>query len=229
MPTRSLPDEEYRQTFVGESTGGEPSAIHKAALERALDLRKFEIELYWARAAYFWTFIAAALAGFVAIQAINSDSREFASVLLCNLGIAFSTAWVCANRGSKHWQENWEHHVDMLEDKIQGPLYKTILTRGHPRTWSERAVHALTGPSELSVSKINQLLSVYILAVWVGLLVHALPPFSLIGRIAWPYAFMSLGTGLLCIAFFTLGKTYKGGYWHKGTIRTSKIQAASPE
>ena len=34
------------------------------ALAYALDIRKFEIELYWKRATYFWGFIAAAFAGY---------------------------------------------------------------------------------------------------------------------------------------------------------------------
>jgi hypothetical protein len=38
------------------------------ALKYAHDIRKFEIELYWKRAAYFWTFIGAAFAGYFVIQ-----------------------------------------------------------------------------------------------------------------------------------------------------------------
>ena len=47
----------------------EQSASIKPALDRqrryiALDIRKFEIDLYWKRAAYFWTFIAAAFGAY---------------------------------------------------------------------------------------------------------------------------------------------------------------------
>ena len=35
--------------------------ILKEALKQAYEIRKFEIELYWKRATYFWTFIGAAL------------------------------------------------------------------------------------------------------------------------------------------------------------------------
>jgi hypothetical protein len=38
----------------------------KKALDIALDTRKFEISLYWQRAAYFWALIAAAFAGYFA-------------------------------------------------------------------------------------------------------------------------------------------------------------------
>ena len=60
MPTNPYSDEEYRNEFLADKE------IRTKALERALDIRKFEIDLYWKRAAYFWTFIAATLAGFIA-------------------------------------------------------------------------------------------------------------------------------------------------------------------
>ena len=37
-------------------------------LEKALDIRKFEIELYWNRSKYFWTFIGVTFGGFFALQ-----------------------------------------------------------------------------------------------------------------------------------------------------------------
>ena len=44
-------------------------------------------------------------------------------VLAC-LGFIFSVAWILVNKGSKHWQENWENHIDLLEDSVTGPLHK---------------------------------------------------------------------------------------------------------
>jgi lipopolysaccharide export LptBFGC system permease protein LptF len=52
---------EYLELYSGNQT---KSKKHIDALNHALDIRKFEIELYWKRAAYFWTFIAAAFAGY---------------------------------------------------------------------------------------------------------------------------------------------------------------------
>ena len=92
------------------------------------------------------------------------------SVLLASLGIVFSFGWLCVNRGSKFWQENWEYHVDMLENKINGPLYKVVMTRGKPSNRKESFVHLLTGPSPISVSKINQLISLFVTLMWFGLL-----------------------------------------------------------
>jgi hypothetical protein len=45
---------EYLKLFSGKQTADDKQ---KDALKHALDIRKFEIELYWKRAAYFWTFI----------------------------------------------------------------------------------------------------------------------------------------------------------------------------
>lgn len=221
MPTSKLSDAEYKARFT--QGGGDSSSVNAKALERALDIRKFEIDLYWKRATYFWTFIAATLAGFVAIQASNSIHKTDLAVLLCNLGIVFSVAWLCVNRGSKYWQENWEYHVDMLEDNVHGPLYKVVLTRNTPKGAGEHLRHLLTGPSPISVSKINQLISLFITLAWITLLIYSLPEFRVSGTINWFYLAMSSLAMLTCVAFFTVGRTYGGGYWHSATIRTSSI------
>lgn len=48
---------------LGMGTTPNPKRL-KSALATALDIRKYEIDLYWRRAAYFWTFIAAAFVAF---------------------------------------------------------------------------------------------------------------------------------------------------------------------
>ena len=104
--------------------------LARRALQNAHDIRKFEIEMYWKRATYFWTFIAAALAAYGAIQlGQNVTARAHLFVVVGTLGFVFSFSWWCVNRGSKFWQENWEDHVDLLEDQTTGPLYKTVVTR----------------------------------------------------------------------------------------------------
>jgi hypothetical protein len=128
------------------------------ALAQAHDVRKFEIDLYWKRAAYFWTFIAAAFAGYVLVQ---KDTHDFkiAYTIAC-LGFIFSLAWYLVNRGSGAWQRNWEAHVDLLEDEVMGPLHKTVIKR---RSYDLRD---LAGPYAFSPSRINQLLSLIVTIVW---------------------------------------------------------------
>lgn len=162
---KSIRQEDYENDFSLSDNKDKRSK----ALEYALDIRKFEIELYWKRATYFWTFIGAALASYAVIQRIQDDNeKQFLSVLVSTLGLVFSFAWYCVNRGSKYWQENWENHVDLLEDSIIGPLYKTVIGRPHRSDHPLKSL--LVGPANFSVSKINQLVSVFVTIIW-GLLV----------------------------------------------------------
>jgi hypothetical protein len=157
--------ERYRKRFPdGDSEFGK--TIRGVALKHALDIRKFEIDLYWKRATYFWAFIAAAFAGYIALQR-TSDGASPSDVLsfsvLC-VGFAFSIGWCLVNLGSKAWQENWELHVDFLENEFMGPLYKTVMSRPSSGMF----------PKFYSPSKINQLLSTFVALLWFFLMARAL-------------------------------------------------------
>lgn len=135
--------------------------VKTKALEVAMDIRKFEIDLYWKRAAYFWAFIAATFAGYFALLGSNVGNEHQDILFLLNcLGLSFSVSWFFVNRGSKFWQENWEKHIDMLEDEIVGPLYKTTVATNYK--WLQ-----LNAPYKYSVSKINQLLSLFTVVIWI--------------------------------------------------------------
>jgi hypothetical protein len=195
------------------------------ALERALDIRKFEIELYWKRATYFWTFIAVTLAGYAAVQASDAiaEKKDLSVVLSC-LGVLFSVGWHCVNRGSKQWQENWENHVDMLEDGVIGPLYKTILRRRPPENLNEHFINAITGPWPVSVSGINQIISIYVVLLWLVLLYKSLAPFSRNAPINCTYTILVGGTALACIGFVTVARTHIGPHGHIADRRESHIK-----
>jgi hypothetical protein len=182
------------------------------ALDRALDIRKFEIELYWKRATYFWTFIAATFAGYGAVQASNMKDRSRTDllVILSCLGLVFSVGWVLVNKGSKLWQENWENHVDLLEDDVTGPLYKIVLIRPQPEGAYERTKLVLTGPARFSVSRINQIISLFVTVVWGLLLWTALPPLSWAAKVDGLYIGLLIVTFLACLAFFVYGRTSLG-------------------
>jgi hypothetical protein len=193
--TRKRPDQvepihqsEYEEAFGIKCDGnGNEDSKQKRAHNLALDIRKFEIDLYWKRAGYFWTFIAATLAGFMLVQKDTTPNAnsEYLSIVLGCVGFIFSFAWYCVNKGSKQWQENWENHVDLLEDSMVGPLYKIVTSRPSieepwwkPKGAYKRSEVLLTGPSAFSVSKINQIVSLFVAALWVALVVHVLPPFD---------------------------------------------------
>lgn len=215
MTTEEITPEEYADAFKDKEA---------EALRQALDIRKFEIELYWKRATYFWTFIGATMAGFLAVQASSAQNKQDLAVILSCLGMVFSFAWVCVNRGSKFWQENWEKHVDVLEDKVTGPLYKIVMSRNTTRKLSEKAVHLVTGPSSISVSKVNQIISLYVFILWVCLLVYSLPAFDLEKPIDWFYVVLLSLSIASCVLFLWLGRSYGGGYFHTARLRKSRVK-----
>ena len=142
--------EEYERLFPS----GE---IRAAALERAHTIRQFEIELYWKRATYFWTIIAVAFAGFFACQNVGND---FGASFVASIGMVLGTAWYVVNRGGNAWHHNWEQHVDLLEDEVTGPLYKTLLNRKKYKFWR------LTDPYPFSPSRANALVSIFVMLGW---------------------------------------------------------------
>lgn len=141
------------------------SQIYRAALEVALDTRKFEIGLYWQRTRYFFDAFLA-LGGFSLILALlglcGKVEQDLIYTLLITVecvGIVAAFAWVCANRGSKYWQVNWEQYVDKLGENFIGPLFQHPID---PTSNNEK---------RYSVSKVNLTLSWYIFGVWIAILV----------------------------------------------------------
>ncbi|WP_144559536.1 RipA family octameric membrane protein [Shouchella miscanthi] len=133
------------------------------ALNYALDIRKFEIELYWKRATYFWTFLAATFAGYFLLVSSERDmSSSIYVVILSCIGSVFAYSWWKVNEGSKTWQDNWERQVDLFEDDVLGLLYKSLIIKNNT-------------PKFYSVSKINLNLSKNIFRIWLGLvIVHSI-------------------------------------------------------
>ncbi len=156
----------YDHFKVENETGtinGNCSDKSKNALKYAYDIHKFEIELYWKRASYFWVLIGAALVAYIAVVASDSGNykRELSVVISC-LGLVFSCAWLAVNKGSKFWQDHWENHVDMLEDEHIGPLYKIVFN-------NDKSFWNYDG-GRFSVSRINLAVSFYVMFLWIGLL-----------------------------------------------------------
>ncbi len=112
------------------------------ALARAYSLRSFEIEHHWKRATYFWGYQIAIFAalGFVAKSDFSSDFAPLVFVLpLLGTLTALANALVAA--GSKFWQENWEKHIDMLEDNVEGKLHKTVWNKNNTLSYSVSRVN----------------------------------------------------------------------------------------
>lgn len=119
----------------------EKEKIEKA-LNRAHEVRQFEIRLYWQRSLFFWGFILTFFTAFAAL--FDMEKREFteAGILvgLSVLGFFTTFAWYHIETGSKTWQKNWEYHIDFLESHVTGNLHKTII--GKPCDfWSLANIH----------------------------------------------------------------------------------------
>lgn len=147
---------ELRNRYIRtlEIPRGDPANGQEKALGRAYQLRTFEIEHYWKRATYFWGFQVAIFAafGFLWNEGAPSGWNPI-TLALSGLGVLTAFANSLSARGSKFWQQNWESHIDMLEDDIEGRLHKTVWL-GH-------------GKVSFSVSRINQALSDCFVGFWV--------------------------------------------------------------
>jgi len=186
---RPLSREEYYRELSGDD---EDRA--RRAFDRAWETRNFEIGLYWKRAAYFWAFIASAFVGYFAlVRAGNSSSNgggesPEAYLLVC-IGFTLSVAWLLTNRGSKAWQRHWEAHIDLLEDRFTGPLYKTV--------------HVT---KTFSVSKINEVVSGFFCLVWLMLGAKYLVDQDLLnfcsGKIDWVVLLSTVWAVLAVLAMF---------------------------
>ena len=136
----------------------------KAAFLRAHDIRKFEIELYWKRAGYFWLMQAAIFAALGLIWKAD-ETGELGLLPLGLAGIGFLTAvaaWF-ASEGSKFWQENWEKHIDQLEDEHEGALLKTVWIGEDGVRWSVSGTNGW----------LNIFFAIFWLSVFIGVLVDS--------------------------------------------------------
>jgi hypothetical protein len=155
-------DVEYLKSFGFSEVGSELVLRDREKLllayERAWQNRDFEINKFWSRAAYFWAFIAVEFGAYFALLTKADPHLKYVEAWLICVSTIFSVAWYFVILGSKRWQENWEAHIDMLENYVTGPLYKTIYYKG----------------TFYSVSKINEVLSVVVFIVWIGILASSL-------------------------------------------------------
>lgn len=210
MAKRITSPEEYQAAF-GEST------CRERTLQYALDIRKFEIELYWKRATYFWTLIAATFGGYFAL-ATYANTRPVMVFLVACIGLVLSTGWYLVNRGSKYWQANWERHVDSLEDEVVGPLYKTTISNEQfpwRRVWDGYPY---------SVSKVNQLISLFVVFIWGGLAISSFSGLTLPSSMAEVAPWILAATTILfIILLFTLGRGGSQGRSRPVDFRISEL------
>lgn len=166
-------DEYFKRVFENKN-------YKKKALDFAQDTRKFEIELFWQRGSYYWVFIAASFTAYFAMlsQFIKEDFltnlltlhffEKLVLLILSSVTYLFSFAWVLVNKGSKFWQKNWESHIDILEDDVNGKMYKVILNTHYKKKFSKSPFS--TKAFGYSVTSVTTCTSI-ILTIIAGLLV----------------------------------------------------------
>lgn len=157
----SLSDEAYYESFGLRKKGVKYKIKDKEKLEyaykKAWENRDFEINKFWSRAAYFWGFIVLTFGAYIS-DFTKQNRIEYIELYIVCMGLVFSVAWLFVIKGSKSWQENWEKHIDKLENYVSGPIYKIVYYKN----------------TIYSVSKINEILSFSVILLWCGILFNYL-------------------------------------------------------
>lgn len=123
---------------------------------KAIELRKFEIENFWKRTLFFWGIIAIIYAGY-----LKAELNEYAIVLPL-IGTLFNVIFSLSIRGSKYWQEHWETVSRLYENTFDYKLLQ-IDTKELIDSYNEPF---LTKPFRFSVSKLTMLISDLSAIVW---------------------------------------------------------------
>lgn len=159
----------------------------QSAYEKAWECRNFEINKFWSRATFFWAFITLTFSAygyiFTRSEEVLDKNIYMQFALLCILaGIALSVIWFESIKASKIWQENWESHIELLEDYISGPIYKSVIT--------DKKIFP-------SVSKLAQLVSVGVIVSWIIILIIQLTYW----KIELPLDWIQIITGIIFVVF----------------------------
>lgn len=220
---------EFRLTYPQDD-------LIQEAYRQAADIRKFEIELFWKRGTYYWAFILAAFtAHFALLGMLFSDCGKDFSVsgVYCLPGLSlfalaatalvcffFSFAWTLVNKGSKFWQNNWEAHLDMLENEVTGKLYQTYLNTNSDEfdgcPWTCKAYDYSVSKVTMVTSIALSLISAFLTALYIGILIGKywnIPflEYSSFAKLSLPIALLLLCCGILTL----IPEKVKGGNFDK--------------
>lgn len=142
----------------------------REAYDKAHDIRKFEIELYWKRTTYIWTVISALLTitGILLSQFFKDSNTSptqsndtffnlyYSILFLSSIGTLITIIAANMLKSSVYWQKNWEYHTNLLEPLFSGNIYSTHLNSNCKINKSHK----------LSISKTNTCFYILILFCW---------------------------------------------------------------
>lgn len=134
--------------------------ILKEAYDKAHVMRSFEIDLFWKRAGYCFTIIAAliALCGGLISAYIKEGEEKFLFVILfiSFVGVIFTILSEFMVSAGESWKKNWELHISMLEPLFSGHIYST---------------HLVSNRSRLSITRITSSFFLVMYACWLGIII----------------------------------------------------------
>lgn len=121
--------------------------ILKEAYDKAHSIRNTELDLFWKRATYCFTLIAAliTITGVLVSSYLKDpvDHRDqsilWIIISVSILGIVFTIMSNFITISGEYWKKNWEMHITMLEPLFSGNLYSTHLINSEYRTSIARA------------------------------------------------------------------------------------------
>lgn len=201
----------YKELLGFKEENDETKKKLEALLKKSWEIRDFEIELFWKRATYFSVIVGALLVAFYNTQDCkncNNLANIDYKLIISFLGCVSSFVWWLSNRGSKFWQENWEKHIDLLENEINnGDIYRLVLGKRN---------------NAFSVSKLNIYFSFVVFIAWITLyysLIFSISLFSAI-TIIQVFKILIIPTILLTI-YFRCKTSFKD---EKSFIKDSDIE-----
>ena len=180
-------DEIVEKTYA-EMTGLQdaPKASKNDVIENAFKIanecRNKEIDRFWTRGLYFWGFITASFAAYMAVfNASLKKDVDIAFSAICGMSVTskiilfvlsfvcfiFCLSWLLSQKGSKFWQKNWEKHIDYLEEEYIGKIFNSYLDTDNKNKFSRCLLSVK--PYRYSVSKISILCSMLITLCSFGL------------------------------------------------------------
>lgn len=181
------------------------------ALARAYDMLKFEMELYWKRATYFWGITAVAFTAYFIVSdpAKYTDRPEF-PIVVNSIGLIFSFALYLVNRGSKFWQNNWHFFILAIENLLGISIsqFKRI---------QQRHIFSPLGAYPFAFSSVHHITSLYITLIWVILYVRSVYKSVVI----WHVTFLLRPEGLVVV--LTLLAMGAMCYWGKSKFKDTKV------
>lgn len=148
--SKSKKRDKLLQTYLKTEIKEDKSLAEKL-LDRATHYRDFEIQASWERSKYFILFLGALFIAYYTIKQPSladnmvvmfymihpiSTVPHWMLVLITGLGTIISFIWYWVNRGSKMIYENWEHHIDSIEDECNlGTISRIHCYKGFKKDW----------------------------------------------------------------------------------------------